>query len=105
MGRATFVVSPAAQVTELTGRHGDGWKVRVAAPPDRGRANRTLIGLVAEALGVDRKVVTVAAGRSGRTKVMEVEGLSDAEIDRRLEVYSTSGRTSWKRAPRGDAGS
>jgi uncharacterized protein YggU (UPF0235/DUF167 family) len=105
MGRVTFLVSAGAARTELAGRHGDGWKARVGAPPERGRANEALVRLVAEALAVARTDVRVAAGRSSRSKVLEVDGLADAEIGRRLEAYSRSGKTSWKRAPRGEAGS
>jgi uncharacterized protein len=94
MGRVTFLVSAGARRTELAGRHGDGWKARVGAPAERGRANEALVRLVAEALGVHRSDVTVAAGRSARSKVLDVAGLADAEIDRRLGAYSRRGRTS-----------
>jgi uncharacterized protein len=94
MGRVTFLVSAGARRTELGGRHGDGWKARVGARAERGRANEALVRLVAEALGVARSDVTVAAGRSARAKVLVVAGLADAEIDGRLEAYSRKGRTS-----------
>ncbi len=86
MARVQLTVAPGAARSELVGRHGNGWRARVAAPPERGRANRELVALLAEALGVGRDRVTVAAGRTGRHKVVEVEGLSAAEIDRRLEA-------------------
>ena len=66
------------------GRHGDGWRARIAAPPERGRANEALCELLAGALGVPREAVRVNAGRSGRRKVVEIEGLDGAEIERRL---------------------
>jgi uncharacterized protein YggU (UPF0235/DUF167 family) len=66
------------------GRHGDGWRVRIAAPPERGRANEALCELLAGALEVPRDAVRVVAGHSGRRKVVEVDGLDSAEIERRL---------------------
>jgi uncharacterized protein len=84
MARVAITVSPGAARTELVGRHGDGWRARVAAPPERGRANRALVELVAELVGVRRDRVAVVAGGSGRRKVLEVEGLDTAELDRRL---------------------
>ena len=51
--RVRLRVSPGAD-TELAGRHGDGWKVRVAAPPERGRANDAVLDLLAERLGLPR---------------------------------------------------
>ena len=84
MARVELTVSPGAARSGLVGRHGGGWRARVAAPPEGGRANRELVALLAKALGVRRDQVAVVAGRAGRRKLVEVEGLSAAEIDRRL---------------------
>ena len=91
MARIELTVSPGAARSELVGRHGDGWRARVAAPPERGRANRALVELLAEALDVPRDRVTVVAGQTGRRKVVEVAGLDAAEIDRRLEAARRAG--------------
>jgi uncharacterized protein (TIGR00251 family) len=85
VARITVVVSPGAKRTELVGRHGDGWKARVAAPPEGGRANAALADLLAGALGVGRDRVTVVAGRASRRKVVEIAGLEPSEIARRLD--------------------
>lgn len=73
------------------GRHGPGWKARIAAPPERGKANRALEELLAEALGVHRDRVAVVAGRTSRHKVVAVEGLEAPEVVRRLEAAITAG--------------
>jgi uncharacterized protein len=86
VARVEITVSPWAARTELVGRHGGGWRARVAAPPERGRANRALVELVAELAGVTRERVTVVAGAGSRRKLLEVEGLSANELDRRLEL-------------------
>jgi uncharacterized protein len=78
-------VSPGAARTELVGRHGDGWKVRVAAPPERGRANEALVELLASILGVPARSVSVVGGQRGRAKVVEVDGLAAGEVERRLD--------------------
>lgn len=81
-------MSPGASRSELVGRHGDGWRARVAAPPERGRANRALEELLAGALGLPRGHVSVVAGHASRHKVVEVEGLDAAEAERRLAAAS-----------------
>jgi len=77
---------PGAQQSRVIGRHGNGWKVRLAAPPEDGRANAEPARLLAEVLGIDRRAVTVVAGASARTKLVDIgdvelgvaEGLLDA---------------------------
>ncbi len=80
-----MTVSPGAARTELVGRHGEGWKVRVAAPPERGRANEAVVGLLASVLEVPARSVRVVGGQRGRTKVVEVDLLELREVERRLE--------------------
>ena len=67
----------------------DGWegtvlRVRVAAPPAEGRANESMVRLVAKALGVPPSRITLVAGTQSRTKVIEVDGLTAEEIRARI---------------------
>ncbi|MGH3062563.1 MAG: DUF167 domain-containing protein, partial [Gaiellaceae bacterium] len=80
MARVEVTVSPGAASSELVGRHGAGWKARIAAPPERGKANRALEELLARSLGVRRDRVAVVAGHASRRKVVEVEGLEAPEV-------------------------
>ena len=79
-----MTVSPGASRSELVGRHGDGWRARIAAPPERGRANDALCKLLAATLSLPPGSVRVVAGVSARAKVIEIDGLDAAEIERRL---------------------
>jgi len=84
MTRISITVSPGAARTELVGKHGNGWKARIAAPPERGRANNALTELLSGALAVPRSSVRVVSGHASKTKVVEVDELSAAEAERRL---------------------
>jgi uncharacterized protein len=77
-------VSPGAERSEIVGRHGEGWKVRVAARAERGKANDALLDLLAEVLSVQRSTIRLVAGKGGRDKVIEVEGVTSSEADRLL---------------------
>ena len=88
MARISVTVSPGARRSDLVGRHGDGWRARIAAPPERGRANEALCKLLAEALAVPRSSVRIVAGRSARAKVVEIDGLELLEIERKLTEAS-----------------
>ena len=82
--RLRLRVSPGARRTELAGPYGDGWKVRVSAAPERGRANEAVVGLLARRLGLDKNAVSVISGHAARDKVVELRGLGRLEAERKL---------------------
>ena len=84
MGRISVTVSPGAGRSELVGRHGEGWRARVSAPPERGRATDALCALLAGLLRIPRGSIHVVGGQTGRRKVVEIDDLDSAEIERRL---------------------
>lgn len=72
----SVLVQPGAARTAVVGRHGDAVKVRVAAAPERGRANAALVDLLAAELDVRRADVEIVSGHGGRTKRVRVRGVS-----------------------------
>jgi uncharacterized protein len=84
--RLRLRVSPGATRSAVVGRHADGWKVRVAAAPERGRANEAVVELLSATLGVPRSRVQVVSGRTARDKIVELAGIAPDETDRRLAV-------------------
>ena len=82
--RLRLRVAPAASRSEIVGRHGDAWRVRVAAAPERGRANDELLDLLAAALDLPRPQLTLVAGTSSRDKLVELTGLDGSEAEKRL---------------------
>jgi uncharacterized protein (TIGR00251 family) len=66
-----------------------GWRegalaVRVAAAPVDGAANDALVRMIARRLGVPPSSVTLVAGGRSRMKVVEVAGMSDADVHERI---------------------
>jgi uncharacterized protein (TIGR00251 family) len=82
--RLALRVTPGARRTEIVGRYREGWKVSVAAPPERGRANADVVRLIARALDVPVARVTLVRGAAARDKVIEIEGITIQEAERRL---------------------
>ena len=74
-------VVPGAKRAGIVGRHGDGWKVRVTAAPERGAANDALVRLLADALAVAPASVEIVSGHGGRDKTVRVAGLDPARVD------------------------
>jgi uncharacterized protein YggU (UPF0235/DUF167 family) len=73
------------------GRHGEAWKIRVAAPAERGAANTALVRLLADALGLGRRDVTLVSGHGARDKIVELAGIAPAEVERRLASAERKG--------------
>jgi len=82
--RLRLRVTPGARTSGIVGRRGEAWKVRVAAAPERGRANDAVLRLLAETIGVPREDVAVVAGHGSRDKTIELTGVTPAVAERRL---------------------
>lgn len=82
--RLQLRVSPGATRSAVVGRHGAAWKLRVAAPPERGRANDEVVSLLADVLGLPRPHVRLVSGTGARDKIVELSGMGLEEAERRL---------------------
>jgi uncharacterized protein YggU (UPF0235/DUF167 family) len=71
--------------TELVGIQEDGTlKIRLAAVPQKGKANEVLLDYLADVLGVAPGKLELVAGMTGRNKLVTVTGLSSTEINQRI---------------------
>lgn len=66
-------VKPNAKASELECRSNGDWHARLISAPAEGKANAELVQLVAAYFGVARSRVTIKSGRSGRTKLVQVD--------------------------------
>lgn len=81
----TVHAQPGAGRTQVVGRHGDALKVRVAAPPEQGKANDALVTVLADAFGVAASGVSLVSGTSSRVKRFRFDGVDPATFADRLE--------------------
>jgi uncharacterized protein (TIGR00251 family) len=84
--RVELRVSPGAARNEIVGRYGEGWKVRVAARAERGRANQELLEFLAATLGVRPARLRLVTGQGARDKLVEIDGMTRDEADRLLSA-------------------
>ncbi|MDD2721488.1 MAG: DUF167 domain-containing protein [Gallionella sp.] len=70
----TLHVQPGAKHSVVSGLHGDALKIRLAAPPIEGRANKALLKFIAELFDVPVRQVTLRQGDQSRHKVVAVSG-------------------------------
>ena len=82
--RFPIKVQPRAKTTAIDGRLGDAYKLRLAAPPVDGKANQACVRFLAERFGVPRAAVRIVSGLTGRLKIVEIDGIDPAAVERRL---------------------
>lgn len=85
-GGVRFAVraQPKASRDRVVGVHGEALKVAVTAAPTRGKANKAIEKVIAEAMGVRASAVTVVSGQTSRDKAVHIDGLGEQEARTRL---------------------
>jgi hypothetical protein len=77
-------VVPRAGKSGVAGMRGDAWLVRLHAAPVDGAANAELIALLADALGVPKRVISIVSGERSRQKRVRIERVTDQLVDSKL---------------------
>ena len=80
MAKIVLYCQPGARHTRCAGMHDGKPKIQLKAPPVDGEANEALIAFLSECCGVPKSAVEIEKGASGRTKRVEVAGLTDGEL-------------------------
>ena len=70
--------------TGIAGWLGDTLRIRVSAPAERGKANAAVEALLSQVLDLPGGGARIVSGTASPRKVVEIIGLSEAEIRRRL---------------------
>jgi uncharacterized protein (TIGR00251 family) len=77
-------VVPRAARAGFAGIREDALLVRLNAAPVDGNANAELIEILADALGVPRRAVSIAVGERSRRKTVLIRGLSADQVAARI---------------------
>jgi uncharacterized protein (TIGR00251 family) len=80
MGRLNVKVVPGSSRDQIVGWLGDALKIRVMAPPEKGKANEAVVELLSMKLGISTDDIEVESGRSSPSKVIAVTGMDDDAI-------------------------
>jgi uncharacterized protein (TIGR00251 family) len=65
-------VMPSAPVNRLIGFRGDTLVVKIASPPEKGKANKELIGFLARLLGIARNEIELLRGAASPHKLLRL---------------------------------
>jgi uncharacterized protein (TIGR00251 family) len=77
---------PGASRDQIAGVLGERLKIRIAAPPEGGKANKAISQLLAKTLGVPRNRVTIDSGRTGPEKTVRITNTTVAHVRRALNA-------------------
>ena len=77
-------VSPGASCNEVKNWQEERLKIRVQAPPEKGKANKELRRFLAKTLGIAPGQIEVRSGENSRKKTIAIKGLTKAETLARL---------------------
>lgn len=77
-------VQPKARRPGITGVHDNRLRVAVSAPPEKGRANRAVVELIAKTVGVAAGRVEIIRGNSSRSKQIRITGVTLDEVSSKL---------------------
>ncbi len=80
-------VVPGSSRDRIVGVLGDCLKVATAQPAEKGKANKAVAAILAKALGVSRKDVTLISGPTNPRKELLIAGMTCEQVQQRLEVF------------------
>ena len=86
-------VVPGSFRSGIAGWLGDTLRVKVTAPAERGKANAAVEKLLSHVLELSSNGARVVSGRSSPRKIVEIAGLSESEVRRRLAEAAADERS------------
>ncbi len=78
-------VVPGSNRTVAAGVLDGDLKIKVAAPPEKGKANAALMAFLSRRLGVRKNDIAILTGHGSSRKQLAIRGLSCSEVLRRLQ--------------------
>ena len=89
-GSVTFMtkIVPGSSRTAVVGSLDSAIKIKVAAPPEKGKANQCLIAFLAKRLGIKKQAVTIVSGQTNPLKQIQIEGISAKTLLEKLGLDS-----------------
>lgn len=73
-------VTPGAKESKIVSYEEHLLRVRVTAPPEKGKANTAVRKLLADILGVPATEVTIIHGQTSKNKVVEIPNMTEDKI-------------------------
>lgn len=60
-------------------------KIRVVAPPEKGKANKALLTFIAKQLGIKKNALQITSGKTSCIKQIQLKGVTKADVEKLFE--------------------
>ncbi len=82
----TLHVQPNARQNEILGFEQGILRIKIAAPPVDGKANKELVAFLSKRLSVSKSSITIDRGQTSKTKIISIIGLARDQIYELIEA-------------------
>jgi uncharacterized protein len=79
-----LIVKPNSAKNFIEGAYLDRIKIRIAGPPEKGKANRELVKFISEKLEIPKKNIKIISGEKSSAKVLEITDCPDDDLASKL---------------------
>jgi len=76
----TVKIVPGSSRTESVGMHDQMYKIKIAAPPEKGKANKMLIMFLAKELNIRKNAIQIKSGKTSPVKQVLLQGVTKQDV-------------------------
>ena len=81
-------VIPGSSKTAMAGLIDGMLKVKIAAPPEKGKANKCLTDFLAKKLGVRKNDILITSGRTATIKSLQISNIEPEQLIEKLDLHN-----------------
>ena len=89
--RIAVKVQPGARKNSIIGYSDSVLRVKIAAPPVEGKANKELIAYLSNILDVRKSAINIEKGQTSRNKLISIAGMDEAHLNTLIDDTLRSG--------------
>ena len=89
--RIAVKVQPGARSNSITGYSDGVLRLKIAAPPLEGKANKELIAYLSDILDLKKSAISIEKGQTSRNKLISIAGMDEARLNTAIGDMLKSG--------------
>ena len=82
-------ITPSASKNEVIGMQNDVLRIKISAPPVKGKANKELIDYLSHLLGISKDRLDIIKGHTSKNKLISIDGLNKISVLENILSHTT----------------